>query len=109
LAQLVELGEPTQIDLSREPLRACDVDRLLQWLGRGEVEARIEALGVTQVRETALAGVWLVDHRDAEDRRLTLQVEIAHCPEILPTAQEDLTQALAKLQGSLERGLGQDP
>lgn len=104
LRRLIETGEPTRIDLRGQPFGPGDLDRLLAWLGRGEVEATLMTMGPTRVWESSLAGVWLVDHRNSDDARLTLQIEVAHFPEILRSPMDDLASALARLDADL--GLG---
>ena len=47
-------------------------DRPIKLLGRGQVEATINALGPTRLWETRFPGVWVVDYSNAEDQRLDL-------------------------------------
>ncbi len=101
LRRLIDTGETTQIDLRVQPFGPGDLDRLLAWLGHGGVEAVISAMGPTRVWESALAGVWLVDHRSDEDERLTLQIEVTRFPEILRSPIEDLDESLARLDAHL--------
>ncbi|MBK1701859.1 hydrogenase expression/formation protein [Thiococcus pfennigii] len=101
LRHFVATGESTLIDLRAQPFAPGDLERLLAWLGRGEVEARVEALGPTRVWESAVPGVWLVDHRDGDDQRLTLQIEVAEFPEILRSPAQDIEQAVAILDARL--------
>jgi hydrogenase-1 operon protein HyaF len=102
LERLVATGETTRIDLNAIPFGPGDEARLTGLLGKGEVEARVESLGPTLVRETAIPGVWLVDYRNTEDARLALHLEIAPIPEILCTQPEDLQTALAALDARLD-------
>jgi len=101
LGHLADTGETAQIDLRAQPLAPGDLERLLAWLGRGEVEATVTALGPTRVWESAVPGVWLVDHRDADDERLTLQIEVAPFPDILRSPPQDIEQAVATLDARL--------
>lgn len=106
LIRLAESGERTLIDLNAIPFGPGDEDRLIGLLGRGEVEAEIEALGPTLVWETAVPGVWLIDHRNLEDQRLALHVEIAMVPEILRTQPEEVRDAVSRLDARIEGGSG---
>jgi hydrogenase-1 operon protein HyaF len=104
LERLIESGEETRIDLNAIPFGPGDEERLQALLGRGEVSASIDALGQTQIQETAIPGVWLLDYRNGEDQRLTLHLEIAGVPEILRTQPQDLETALTTLDARLESG-----
>ena len=76
LQDLQETGSETVIDLGAMPFSPQDEQDLREHLGRGEVNATVEAFGPTLVQETAFAGVWLVEYQDAEQRRLTLHLQI---------------------------------
>jgi hydrogenase-1 operon protein HyaF len=101
LRQLRETGETTVIDLHALPFGPGDERRLLALLGRGEVEAQIQALGPTRVWETGFPGVWLVDHRNTEDERLALHIEISSVPEILRSQGEDIDDAIVRLEACI--------
>ncbi|MEO5343656.1 MAG: hydrogenase expression/formation protein [Gammaproteobacteria bacterium SHHR-1] len=105
LLRLQQEGEPTLLDLSAIPFGPGDRDRLLAALGEGEVSARIEALGPTLIRETALAGVWLVQYFDPDEQELVLHIEISHCPRLLSTPVEDIDLALRQLDDRLDTQL----
>jgi hydrogenase-1 operon protein HyaF len=106
LHRLHDSGEPTLIDLHALPFGPGDEERLLELLGRGEVEARIDALGATRVWETAFPGVWLIDHRNAQDERLALHIEVSSIPEILRSQREDIADALIRLDARIASGAG---
>lgn len=97
LRQLSETGEGMSIDLSAMPFSAQDEADLRAHLGEGEVSATVNAFGPTRVQETALPGVWLVEHKDGEDRRLAMHLEVARVPSILVTPIEDIVDGLAVL------------
>jgi hydrogenase-1 operon protein HyaF len=105
LERLLLTGESTRIDLNAMPFGPGDLDRLTSLLGRGEVSARIDAAGPTEIQETAIPGVWLVDYRNADGERLTLQIEIADIPELLLAPHQDLATAIALLDTRLESDL----
>ena len=102
LERLAASGEPTVIDLRAIPFGPGDEARLLERLGRGEVEASIHALGETLIRETAIPAVWLLDFLNAEGERIALHLEIARVPGLLLTQPEDLAEAPARLDQILK-------
>ena len=102
LERLAATGEPTLIDLRAIPFGPGDEARLLERLGRGEVEASIHALGETLIRETAIPAVWLLDFLNAEGERIALHLEIARVPGLLLTQPEDLAEAPARLDQILK-------
>ena len=100
LQDLVETGSSTVIDLTAMPFTSQDEDDLRRQLGKGEVSAILEAFGPTLLQETALPGVWLVEHKDAEGHRLTLQLEVSRIPGILVTPDADLADGLEVLKAA---------
>jgi hydrogenase-1 operon protein HyaF len=101
LQRLADSGERSLIDLHALPFGPGDEDRLLDILGRGEAQARINALGPTWIYETVFPGVWLVDHRNTDDERIALQIEVAAIPEILCAQPRDICDALEALNSRL--------
>ena len=101
LKRLAEHGESTLIDLRAMPFGPGDEARLLGLLGEGEVKAEIDALGPMRIWETAVKGVWVVDHRDVDGERLALHVEIAAIPDILRTQPQDIEDAIRELEERL--------
>lgn len=97
LHELCENGTETIIDLSAMPFSSHDEADLREQLGTGEVSATVDALGPSLVQETALPGVWLVEHKDANERRLTLHLTIANVPQILVTPLQDIVDGLEAL------------
>jgi hydrogenase-1 operon protein HyaF len=101
LERLAQTSEPTLIDLHAIPFGPGDEERLLEFLGRGEVQAGIEALGTTRVWESEIPGVWLVDHRNGNNERVALHIEINRIPDILRTQSDDILEAVARLDARL--------
>ena len=97
LQDLIDTGATTVIDLTAMPFSDRDETDLRGLLGQGEVRATVDALGPTLVEETGLRGVWLVEHKDVEARRLTLHLEVCTVPTILVTPQEDIVDGLAAI------------
>jgi hydrogenase-1 operon protein HyaF len=107
LAALADRGEPSSIDLRSLPLAPGDLAALVAALGDGEVSAEVQALGLTQVRETGIAGVWWVTHANADGQVLAELIEVARVPEILEVHPEDLRAGLGRLR-TLRTARGDD-
>lgn len=101
LERLAQSGEKTLIDLQAIPFGPGDEQRLLALLGQGEVQASLQALGTTRVWESAVPGVWLVDHHSVDDERIALHIEICTIPDILRTQAQDVQDAVAALDARL--------
>lgn len=102
LAQLIESGEPTTIDLRAIPLGPGEEGRIEERLGVGEVDIHIDALGPSRIRETALSGVWLVVHYNADEEILGKFIEITRIPEIAMSPRDDMRECLETLSASLQ-------
>ena len=102
LARLAETGEPTCIDLAAMPFGPGDEDRLMELLGRGEVQASVDALGPTRIWETRFPGVWVLDYANADDQRIALQIEVDEVPRILRAQRPDLNDSLIALDARLK-------
>lgn len=90
---LVESNLSGYVDIRSIPLMEGDVEHLKSILGFGEVKAIVDALGVTEVFETAIPGVWWITNRNAQDEVISEFVEVAITPEILKTQHLDLHDA----------------
>ena len=102
LDNLIETGHTTIIDLRSIPLAPGEEDKILQTLGRGEVQAQLNALGISEVIETQYAGVWLVTHYNDEDHIISRFIEVTTMPEILCSQTEDIMAAYSRLAIDLE-------
>ena len=98
LAKLRDDGRDTVIDLGSMPFSEQDEADLRELLGNGEVSATLDAFGPTLIQETRFAGVWLVEHKDAEQRRLTLHLQITRIPDLLVTPEGDLADSESALR-----------
>jgi hydrogenase-1 operon protein HyaF len=101
LQRLLNDQETTTIDLNALPFGPGDEEELLNLLGSGEIRVELDSLGRSLITETAYSGVWLVDHRNADDQRIALQIEITPIPAILKAQNEDVRHALARLEDKL--------
>jgi hydrogenase-1 operon protein HyaF len=109
LARFAEQGEPTRIDLAAMPFGPGDEERLMALLGRGEVEASVDALGPTRIWETRFAGVWVLDYANVDGERIALQIEIDDIPQMLRTQGADIVDSLAALDAALASATAADP
>jgi hydrogenase-1 operon protein HyaF len=102
LQRLVESGETGTIDLRSLPLSPGGRAILEDTLGQGEVAATVTALGPSQIRETAIGGVWWVIHRNEDGEVAAEFIEVTLIPAILPTRPEDARDGLTKLRARLD-------
>lgn len=98
LERLAARDETAMIDLRSLPMSAADRILLQRALGDGEVHATLQAQGISTARETGVAGVWWVEHRDAHDQLLAELLEVARFPQILASAPDEIQHAAAALQ-----------
>jgi len=100
---LISSGQGNILDLRHEPLTLDDIAALKELLGQGEVEANLNALGSTNIRETGISGVWWITHFNQEGNIIGEYVEITTCPEMLKTFPEELESALVRLQDKVSQ------
>lgn len=103
LDDLVATGKSASIDLRSLPMLPEDYETLHAALGEGEVSAAVNALGPTQVRETAVHGVWWITHRNAAGDVIAEFIEVTYSPGILTTHPADASAAAAMLHSRLAR------
>ena len=101
LSALAQQGCPDRINLARLPLPPGTLATLRDWLGPGEIEATVRALGTTTISETGIAGVWWIRHAKADGTTVGESLEISLCPEILMARAEDAQDGAQRLQRRL--------
>ena len=101
LAQLLEQGKETVIDLRGIPLAPGEEVAIEQALGEGEVRATLSALGPSEIRETSFPGVWLVTHYNNDNQIVGKFVEVAAVPALLMSQTEDMAAGLERLKARL--------
>ena len=106
LDNLIETGQSSIIDLRSIPLAPGEEDKILNTLGRGEVLAQLNALGLSEIIETQYAGVWLVTHYNDENNIISRFIEVTTIPEILCSQTEDIMAAYSSL--TLDLGENQE-
>jgi len=101
LAQLLEEGKETVIDLRSIPLAPGEEAAIEQALGEGEMQAVLSALGPSDFRESSYPGVWLVTHYNHDDKIVGKFVEVAIVPSLLRSQPEDMAAGLRRLEARL--------
>jgi hydrogenase-1 operon protein HyaF len=98
LAQLLEQGKETVIDLRSIPLAPGEEDAIEQALGEGELLAALSALGPSEFRETSYPGVWVVTHYNRDEQIVGKFVEVAFVPALLRAQTEDIAAGLRRME-----------
>ncbi|HEY6927808.1 MAG TPA: hydrogenase expression/formation C-terminal domain-containing protein [Steroidobacteraceae bacterium] len=101
LVELLHEGRGAVIDLQSIPLAPGEEDRILQALGRGEIQAQLSVFGASEILETGFPGVWVVTHRDDRGVVQARFIEITRVPEILCSQSADIAAGLERLCASL--------
>ncbi len=101
LQALVDHGKTGIIDLRSIPLAPGEEAKLIDWLGRGELVAELDALGPSEIYETQYSGVWLVTHFNTDNNTIGRFIEVTLIPEILKAQQQDMQDSLAQLDEDL--------
>lgn len=108
LRKLLETGECSIIDLRSIPLAPGEEDTIIDTLGCGEVHAKLNALGPSEIYETRFAGVWLITHFNEENSIISRFIEITVFPDILKSQSDDMTFSLDLLEDELDDGSESD-
>ena len=101
LKALLESGATHIIDLRSIPLAPGEEEIIIKTLGQGEVHARLNALGLSEIYETRYAGVWLITHYNESEAIVSRFIEITRLPDILQSQHEDMSNALTGLTQEL--------
>lgn len=102
LESLIENGDTSIIDLRSIPLAPGEEDRILDTLGKGEVQAKLESLGLSEIIETQYAGVWVVTHYNDDGNIISRFIEVTTMPSILSSQTEDIMAAYSSLTLDLD-------
>ena len=101
--KLLDGQEPTIIDLSTLPFGPGEIEELESCLGTGELSANLDALGASQIRETAYPGVWWLEHRNPGGELVGRYIEITHTPDILASQDADIAAGRSRLNERLDK------
>jgi len=102
LEKLLSNAESSIIDLRSIPLAPGEEEYIIETLGQGEVNARLDALGPSEIYETKYAGVWLVTHFNENDSIVSRFIEVTLLPDVLKSQREDIVHALSELETELD-------
>jgi hydrogenase-1 operon protein HyaF len=102
LFNLIKNDKTTIIDLRSIPLAPGEEEKILETLGRGEVQSQLDALGISEIIETQYSGVWIVTHYNDENEIISRFIEITTMPDILRSQTEDVNAAYNRLAETLE-------
>lgn len=98
LRRLHDSGVTAQLDLKSIPLAPGELDKILAFLGDGELRAEFDSLGRSELRESAYPGVWIVTHFDELGEVKALFIEVTYAPQILRSQPEDVLDAVTRLE-----------
>lgn len=101
LEQLAIGIRPEAIDLRSLPLNPAERERLAGLLGDGEVDVTLALDGTSHVRETGVAGVWWIEHRDGRGQVIAELLEIARIPGILEADAGDIARSASALRARI--------
>jgi len=102
LEKLLSEGKSSVIVLRSIPLAPGEERKIIEILGEGEVHARLDALGPSDIYETKFAGVWLVTHFNENDSIVSRFIEVTVLPDVLKSQHEDIVYALNELETELD-------
>lgn len=102
LDSLIKNGESSIIDLRSIPLAPGEEDRILNTLGKGEVQVQLNVLGASEIYETKYAGVWVITHYNDEETIISRFIEVTTVPNILCSQTEDIMTAYSSLTLDLD-------
>ncbi len=103
LQRLIETGETARIDLGTLPLNSADFELLEQVLGHGEVIASVESMGVSEISDTSIPGIWRIEYYNSEEALVAEFIEITNCPELLMTPMEEMQESPSLLRAAIAR------
>ncbi len=109
LQRLLDSGVETTIDVSGLPLPPSDEAMLRELLGTGEVRAELSVIGRSTICETAISGVWWIEHYGSEGEFLGRYIEIAPVPAILRAQPQDMRDSLTALTAHLSNAQEEMP
>jgi hydrogenase-1 operon protein HyaF len=98
LERLANGEEPAAIDLRSLPMSAQDRVALQRALGEGEVQATLNAEGLSNIRETQVPGLWWVEHRDRHGELIAELIEVTRMPQILMSALDEIAAGARALR-----------
>ena len=101
LERLATGEESAAIDLRSLPMSPQDRSELRRALGDGEVQATLNAEGISNIRETHVPGVWWVEHHDRHGELIAELIEVTRMPHILMSATDEIALGAVALREQL--------
>lgn len=98
LERFINTGEEGMIDLRSLPMNPNDKTELEEALGKGEVSANVDVVGLTKIWETSYAGIWWIRSFGAKEQIVYEQIVVTSVPELLKTHPDDMAASLSQLQ-----------
>jgi hydrogenase-1 operon protein HyaF len=98
LERLATANEPSAIDLRSLPMSPLDRTELKRALGEGEVQATLNAEGISTIQETRIPGVWWVEHRDPQGQLIAELIDVTYVPEILARVSDEIAEGARALR-----------
>jgi hydrogenase-1 operon protein HyaF len=98
LERLVNGEAPGAIDLRSLPMSPLDRAELQRVLGDGEVQATVNAQGLSKMRETGVSGVWWIEHFDQQGELIAELIEVSRVPQILSSASDEIAAGARALR-----------
>jgi hydrogenase-1 operon protein HyaF len=98
LERPAEGDQSAAIDVRSLPMSAQDRVELHCALGEGEVQATLNAEGISSIRETRVPGVWWVEHRDRQGDLIAELLEVTRMPQILMSAADEIAAGARALR-----------
>jgi hydrogenase-1 operon protein HyaF len=102
LERVALAGNTDMIDVRSLPMSPEDRRELQATLGQGEVHATLSAEGVSTLQETAVSGVWWVEHRDRRGDLIAELIEVAATPKILAASAEEMAASARELRARMK-------
>lgn len=97
LKTLSEQGASNSIDLRSLPMNQADREQLADFLGRGEVEIRLNTIGHSLIYETSYTGIWWITHYGDDENIVSELIEITRIPEIVISHPDDIATASQRM------------
>ena len=101
LERLVNGGSPGTIDLRSLPMSPQDRAELEHALGEGEVQATVNAKGLSTMRETRVSGVWWIEHFDEQGELVAELIEVSRVPDLLSSASDEIAAGARALRAQI--------
>jgi hydrogenase-1 operon protein HyaF len=101
LERLIKGEAPGAIDLRSLPMSPLDRAELQRVLGEGEVQATVNAQGLSKMRETRVSGVWWVQHFDQHGELIAELIEVSRVPQILSSASDEIAAGARALRAQI--------